>query len=127
MSVDVASNRTSAATERRRGACDQRKPNHLEQLVKGLTVRVDIVRELIQRMLDAASREGTLTESIALEIERRFRMDYAGSEYYVKKMNFRGLSARNQIVHDYLAGKSEKQIAAETGLSRATIYRNLKK
>jgi DNA-binding NarL/FixJ family response regulator len=90
-------------------------------------VRVDIVRELIQRMLDAASREGTLTESIALEIERRFRVDYAGSEYYVKKMNFRGLSARNQIVHAYLAGKSEKQIAAETGLSRATIYRNLKK
>ena len=90
-------------------------------------MRVDIVRELIRRILEAASREGALTESIALEIERSFRREYAGSEYYVKKMNSPGAQAREQIVSDYMAGKPEKQIIANVGLSRATIYRHLKK
>ena len=48
-------------------------------------MRVDPVRELIERILAASAREGGFTESIALEVERSFRHDYNGETCYIKE------------------------------------------
>lgn len=92
-------------------------------------MRVDIVRELIVRLLAASSREGSLTESIALEIERSFRQEFSGETFYVKKKSSHEIKQTKKTVVDAYLKSSERpaQIAAENGVSRATLYRCLKR
>lgn len=91
-------------------------------------MKTDAVRDLIQRLLDAAHREGTFTESVALEVERQWRMEYRGTEISV---SYKPLADRHAgrvaPVQDYLAGKPIDEITRHHGISRATLYRYLKK
>lgn len=91
-------------------------------------MRVDLVRELIDRMLAAAQRDGTLTESIAIQIEQKFRHEYRGAtcEIYERP---RALLPRKReaIASAYLAGQPVDEITRTHGVSRATLYRYLKK
>ena len=89
-------------------------------------MRVDVVRELIDRILAASQREGSFTESMALEIERQFRHDYKGAECVVSERPRRELPVE-VVKNDYLSGKPVEQIASAHGISRATMYRLLKK
>lgn len=91
-------------------------------------MKVDIVRELITRILEAASREGTFTESMALEIERSFRREFNGAECYIAERTEQTIARKQEtIVAHYLGGKPVDQITRENGISRATLYRYLKK
>lgn len=92
-------------------------------------MKVDIVRELIMRLLSAAHREGSLTESIALEVERSFRQEYAGEKFYVSKSSPVEIEQRQKSVVDaYLkSDASPEEVADENGVSRATMYRYLKR
>lgn len=90
-------------------------------------MRVDIVRELINRILEASHREGSFTESMALEIERQFRFEYNGAECVISAET-KGPKADPKAVTDaYLKGHPVEQIAKENGISRATLYRYLKR
>jgi len=89
-------------------------------------MRVDVVRELIERILAASNREGSFTESMALEIERQFRHDYKGAECVISERPRRDVPAA-AVQTDYLAGKPVEQITSTHGISRATMYRLLKK
>lgn len=90
-------------------------------------MRVDIVRELITRILEAYSREGSFTESMAIEIERQFRFEYNGAECVVSAAD-KGPKANPQAVTAaYLKGQPIDQITKENGISRATLYRYLKR
>ena len=90
-------------------------------------MRVDIVRELILRIIEASAREGSFTESMALEIERQFRFEYNGAECVVSAAN-KGPKANPKAVTDaYLQGQPVEQITQENGISRATLYRYLKR
>lgn len=90
---------------------------------------IDIVRELIRRLLEAAHREGTLTESIALEIERSFRREFSGEQFYVKKTPDADIdSIKKKVVDAYLkTDKTTQDVADQNGISRSTLYRYLKK
>jgi hypothetical protein len=88
--------------------------------------RVDIVRELIDRILEASSREGSFTESMALEIERSFRHEFKGAECVISERPRRDVPA-DAVRADYLADKPVQEITATHGISRATLYRLLKK
>mgnify|MGYP001170062500 FL=1 len=91
-------------------------------------MRIDIVRELITRILEASAREGSFTESMALEVERSFRRDFNGAECYVAERTETTIaSARKQVVDSYLQGQPVDQITRENGISRATLYRYLKR
>ena len=93
-----------------------------------MTMRGDIVSELIARILEAGSREGSFTESCALEIERSFRQEFAGDEYYIASQSDALLEKKQKTaVAAYLQGKPTAAIAAENGISRATLYRYLKR
>ena len=91
-------------------------------------MKVDAVRDLIQRLLAAAHREGAFTESVALEIERQWRMEYRGTEISISyKPTADRHAQREQPVRDYLDGAPIDQITRKHGISRATLYRYLKK
>jgi len=93
-----------------------------------MTTRVDIVRELIDRILEASHREGLLTESIAREVERAFRSEYRGATCEVCESP-RALLPEKQgaVVKAYLEGRTEGEIIKHHGISRATMYRYLKR
>ena len=90
---------------------------------------VDIVRELVNRMLDAANREGSLTESLAREVERGFRSEYCGEKFYIKREPRVSVSSESQsaIAREYLDGRPVEKIIKHHGISRATLYRLLKR
>lgn len=91
-------------------------------------MQVDVIRELIDRILAATQREGTFTESMALEIERSFRREFNGAECYVKERTETSIAARREaVVSAYLADKPVEEITKHHGISRATLYRYLKK
>jgi len=91
-------------------------------------MKVDAVRDLITRLLEAAHREGTFTESVALEVERQWRMEYRGTEISVSyKPLADRQAARAAPVQDYLDNKPVEEITRRHGISRATLYRYLKK
>lgn len=90
-------------------------------------MRIDIAHELIRRLLEAAAREGTFTESIALQVERTFRQEYGGDEYYIKKLPAAMADKKAAITQAYLNGEPTDRIASEHGIDRATLYRYLKR
>jgi DNA-binding NarL/FixJ family response regulator len=87
-----------------------------------------MIHELITRLLAAAQREGSLTESLAIEVERQFRHDYKGAEIVVSERP-RGRLVEKQavVVNAYLEGKPVEEITRHHGISRATLYRYLKR
>jgi transcriptional regulator of acetoin/glycerol metabolism len=92
-------------------------------------MRVDLVRELINRLIEASGREGTLTESIAREVERQFRHDYSGAECVISRRPLPDETRRQEIVRQALEApeKPMAEIASENGISRASLYRYLKR
>lgn len=91
-------------------------------------MRVDVVRELIDRLIEASGREGQLTESIALEVERSFRAEFKGETYEIyEKPRAQQAQRKAVIVDAYLKGQPVEQITQHHGISRATLYRYLKK
>ena len=89
-----------------------------------MSITVDVVSELINRMLDAANREGGLTESLAREVERAFRHEFSGEKFYVKR---EPTPKKTAAVTDYLSGQPLEQITKHHGISRATLYRHMKR
>ena len=89
-------------------------------------MRVDVIRDLIDRLLAAAHRDGTLTESVAIEIEQQIRHEYKGKQIEISERPRRQLPAP-AITADYLAGRPVEEITHRHGISRATLYRILKR
>jgi DNA-binding transcriptional regulator LsrR (DeoR family) len=91
-------------------------------------MKVDAVRDLIHRLLAAAHREGAFTESVAMEVERQWRIEYAASKIRVCYKSQEDRRAHSvQLVQEYLDGAPIDQITRKHGISRATLYRYLKK
>lgn len=87
---------------------------------------MDIVRELIDRILEASTREGSFTESMALEIEQQFRHEFKGAECVISERPRRNVPPE-AVQADYMSGKPVEQITSAHGISRATLYRLIKK
>ena len=91
-------------------------------------MRVDIIRELIDRLLEASAREGGFTEEVAVSVEREFRRDFNGAECYIKERTADTIASKKaSAVKAYLQGQPVDEIQRENGISRATLYRYLKK
>lgn len=89
-------------------------------------MKPDAIRYLVNRLLDAAHREGSFTEAVALQVEREFRQEYAGDEIYVMR-EIKDKPAPEEIKQRYLAGEPVQRITSETGVSRSTLYRLIKR
>jgi DNA invertase Pin-like site-specific DNA recombinase len=69
-----------------------------------------------------------LDEQSALELEDQIRQDWGGSEVgYIAKKRKIAPEAKDTAVQEYISGQDLKEIKKNTGISRASLYRHLKK
>lgn len=87
----------------------------------------DLISELVNRLL-IAQQEGKLTRENAQRIEQEFRREFNGAECYVKERTTTVVTRKQEaVVNAYLAGQPVDRITRENGISRATLYRYLKR
>lgn len=91
-----------------------------------MPVTGDIVRDLLAMAIDASRRDGAFTDATAMKIERQIRQDYGGESIYIARSR-REPSDREAVTRAYLDGRPIDEMRGTFGVSRATIYRWLKK
>jgi len=99
-----------------------------------MTRRTDIIRWVVDWML---AHEPSITEELALRCEREARAEWGGQQIgYVARTcatdnpnGAQGLPepVLRQLVSEYRNGRPVSQIAQSSGVSRATLYRALKR
>lgn len=93
-----------------------------------MTQNPDLIRELIDRLLAAADTEGRFTESVARSVEVQFRREFNGAEFYIGcRKQSHPQEVKDAAVNQYKNGLPVNQIIQENGISRAALYRYLKR
>ena len=82
--------------------------------------------DIVHLVLAACKAEG-FDAGIASTIERKICDQYGGRRVYIPKKNRLNEEAKKVIFADGLTGKTNKKITAERGISRATLYRLMKR
>lgn len=83
----------------------------------------DIVEVII-----LACRQGGLDAAAAHEIENRIRAEYGGLRVRIPKRKKHPTSMeRELVIADGVTNMSEQEITAKHGISRATLYRLMKR
>jgi len=88
-------------------------------------VKDDLISDIMKRLL--AMCGDSFTESQALQIEEQLRQEYGGQEVWVSPKPKIPKEAKEKAVADYLDGKPINEVVAKNGISRATLYRYIKK
>lgn len=82
----------------------------------------DLLRRIIETIQDL---QPSLTDEMALEIERSLRAEFAGEQAYIYKR----VAERDRLrmeVRRRFNGRNATEVARELGIGRATVYRILK-
>ncbi len=80
----------------------------------------DIIRRFIELLADV---QPSLSEAVALDIERQLRHEYQGERVYIAK-NPHNL---HDIVRSRFTGNNVGKLAYELKISRRTVYRTVQK
>lgn len=85
----------------------------------------DIVRDILQRVVEAARRHGDFNEQMARKIEDEVKQDWGGSEPYISTgIESRRIERNEKIVSVWDAGNHDVKILARRfGLSEKQIRR----
>lgn len=85
----------------------------------------DIVRDILQRVIDASAREGGFGESLAHQIERQVRQEWGGSKPYIPHDHeSRRIVRDEKILSEWADGQHDtKQLATRFGLSERQVRR----
>ncbi|OQA30069.1 MAG: Mor transcription activator family protein [Betaproteobacteria bacterium ADurb.Bin341] len=85
----------------------------------------DIVRDILQRVVEAAQREGSFTETMAIQIERQVRRDWGGTEPYIRcDVESRIIDRNDKIIEAWDSGQKDvRQLAQRFGLSPRQVRR----
>lgn len=81
---------------------------------------IDIVTRFFELLAEAAP---SLSESLAIEIERQIRHEFAGERVYIQKRT----DALSERIAEKFNGRNVRELAREMHVSRRTIYRSIKK
>lgn len=83
----------------------------------------DIVRDILQRVIDASS--GEFGEALAHQIERQVRKEWGGSKPYIQHdLESRRIDRDEKILSEWAAGRHDtKQLATRFGLSERQVRR----
>ena len=82
--------------------------------------------DIVRLILDACQLEG-FDPTLANMIERKICEQYGGRKVYIPKKKRISQEGKQQAFADGLSNKSTQQIVQEHGISRATLYRLMKK
>lgn len=87
----------------------------------------DFVRDILQRILEAAQRDGGFTDALAREVEAQIRQDWGGERVYVGKTAEDArieIGRRNAaILRDLNNGERVGLIARRYRISRRMVYK----
>ncbi len=90
----------------------------------------DIVHEIIarakQRIAEAYGLPDEVADLLGL-VEAEVKREFGGDELYIHRPERDDARTREAVKLDYLANKPIKKITAEHGVSRATLYRYIKR
>jgi len=83
----------------------------------------DIVRDIFNRIIQAAQRQGGFDEAMAEQIERQVRADWGGDSVYVPKdAESRRLARNEKILADWQGGNRDiGRLSARYGLTPRQI------
>ena len=85
----------------------------------------DIVAELLRTLAEFMP---DLPQDMAQDLEARLREDFGGQRTYIpKRRRHHGNHEKQQIYQDGLGPESTEQITQRHKISRATLYRHMKR
>jgi transcriptional regulator of acetoin/glycerol metabolism len=90
-------------------------------MVETVTVADDFVSSLLAKLKKLLP---SATDDQLTLIEDEIRTEWGGEEPYIAKTDKR---RKDKAVNQYIGGTPIKEIRKKTGISRATLYRHLKK
>lgn len=86
----------------------------------------DPIRDLLQRLLEAAQRDGGFTDALAREVEAQFRQDWGGDRVYIAKTGEDArleMNRRNAaIINDLNNGERVAFVSRRHRISRRRVY-----
>jgi transcriptional regulator of acetoin/glycerol metabolism len=88
-------------------------------------VKDDLISDIMKRLLALCG--DSFSEAQALQIEEQLRQEYGGCEHWISPPPKVPKQAKEKAVTEYLEGKPINEVIAKNGISRATLYRHLKK
>lgn len=83
----------------------------------------DLILEFIKAVRDMDS---SFTEMMANQLESQMRQRYGGEEIYIPKKKIQ-VTQKERAKQEYLEGKPIEETTKKNGISRASLYRHLKK
>lgn len=81
---------------------------------------IDIVTRFFELLAEA---DPSLSKSLAAEMERQIRHEFAGERVYIAKRD----DALSERIAEKFNGRNVREIAREMHVSRRTVYRSIKK
>lgn len=82
----------------------------------------DVLRDYLDRLIDAMQQQDGFDASLAREIEKQVRHDWAGERVLICKKKYDSQAASA----DLRAGKSIDEVRQVHGISRSQVYNLLK-
>lgn len=86
----------------------------------------DVLREFLERLIDACQQQEGFDEAVARSVERQIRHEYGGEQVLIRKdpdREARRMAARQ----DLQRGLSVPEVQEKHGIGRSTVYDLLKK
>lgn len=85
----------------------------------------DVLRDYLDRLIDAMQQQDGFDASLAREIEKQVRQEWAGERPLIRKDPDRE-AKRQAASEDLRAGKSIDEVRQVHGISRSQVYNLLK-
>lgn len=84
----------------------------------------DIIRWVIDRML---AHDDSITQELALTVEREARIEWGGDTVYIGKTCAADVPDAQAVLQDYVQNTPVREITRRHGISRAALYRLVKR
>lgn len=86
----------------------------------------DVLREFLDRLIEASQQQEGFDEEMARSIERQMRHEYGGEQVLIRKDPDREVRHQSAL-QDVKKGVPIERVVSTHGISRSSVYRLLKK
>lgn len=86
----------------------------------------DVLREFLERLIEACQQQDGFDEAVARSVERQLRHEYGGEQVLIRKDPDRE-ARREAARQDLRRGLAVPEVQQKHGISRSSVYELLKK
>ncbi len=90
----------------------------------GVRVEDDLIRAMLHMVMEM---DASFTDAMSAQVEQQLRLQYGGEKVWIKPYPRIPHEKKDKAVKEYLEGMPIEQVVLKNGLSRASLYRHLKK